>query len=125
MLAAAEARDDPEAMYAVGVAYLTGEEGATKDKKAAKAWLLSSAELGHPRAQATLGRLAYDEMEALRALAQAHDYQAAAEAHKWLTRASEQGEADATRTLIPLYITKGDLAAALRMTALWVRRLLL
>ena len=74
--------------------------------------------MGHARAQATIGRIVYDEMEAIRALAQAHDYQAAAEAEKWLTRASEQGEVDATRTLVPLYIAKGDLAAALRHAGL-------
>ena len=86
---------------------------------AAKQWLRLSAEMGHARAQYILGKLAYDEMEALRSLAQAHDYQAAAEAHKWLSRASEQGMRDATRTLIPLYVTKGDLASACRTMMVW------
>jgi TPR repeat protein len=108
-----------------GLAHLHGADGATKDAKAAKAWLLESAELGHPRAQATLGRMAYDEMEALRSLAQAQDYQALAEAHKWLTRASAQGQLDATRTLIPLFVVKGDLAAAIRSTFVWMRQRLL
>ena len=118
---AMEEPSDPEAMYREGMAFFSGESGAPKDTAAAKGLLRRAASMGHSRAQATIGRIVYDEMEALRALAQAHDYQAAAEAHKWLTRASEQGERDATRTLIPLYITKGDLAAAIRMTVLWMR----
>ena len=115
---------DPEIMYRVGMAYFRGgDDGAPiKDANAAKDFLRTSAEMGHPRAQAALGQIYYDEMEALRSLAQAHDYQAAAEAYKWLSRASEQGELDATRTLIPLYITKGDLAAALRTLAVRVRQ---
>ena len=62
--------------------------------------------------QATLGRIAYDEMEHLRAQAHVQDYQAAAEAERWLRQASEQGVADATRTLIPFYIAVGQLGKA-------------
>ena len=120
---AAEQREDSEAMFNVGMAYHRGDDGAPKqDVTEAKKWLQRSAESGHPRAQAVLGRIVYDEMEALRNLAQAHDYQACAEAQKWLTRASQQGEASATRTLIPLYITKGDLATALQTLATWLRQ---
>ena len=123
--AAAEEPSNAEAKYSAGLASHAGDwDGAAvpQDAHSAKQWLRESAELGHARAQAALGRIVYDEMEALRSLAQAHDYQAAAEAERWLTRASEQGELDATRTLIPLYITKGDLASALRMTAMWLQR---
>ena len=112
-------------MYRVGMAYFRGgdDDGApSKDATAAKDYLQAAAELGHPRAQAALGNIYYDEMEALRSLAQAHDYQAAAAAHKWLSRASEQGELSATRTLVPLYITKGRLDLALRTFAVRVRQ---
>ena len=119
MLKAAESREDPDVMYRLGVALSAGE-GA--DARAGKAWLKEAAELGHARAQATLGRIVYDEMEALRQQAHAHDYQASAEAERWLKQASEQGELDATRTLIPLYIARGDLLSACRMSAAWLRR---
>lgn len=122
MLRAAETRADPDVMHQVGMAYSSGEAGAPKDTAAAKLWLREAATRGHSRAQASLGRIVYDEMEALRALAQVQDYQAMAEAQKWLTRASKQGELDATETLILLSVTKGDLAAALRLSALWLRR---
>ena len=103
--------------------FVVGDDGApSKDATAAKDYLQAAAELGHPRAQAALGNIYYDEMEALRSLAQAHDYQAAAAAHKWLSRASEQGELSATRTLVPLYITKGRLDLALRTFAVRVRQ---
>lgn len=107
---------NPDELYRAGMQHL-----ANDDIAAAKALLRRSAEQGHAKAQATIGRIVYDEMEALRRISQAHDYQAASEAHKWLQRASEQGEREATRTLIPLYITKGDLAAALRTTFRWLR----
>ena len=124
LLEAAQKRDCPETMYRVGMAYFRGgDDGApSKDATAAKDYLQAAAELGHPRAQAALGNIYYDEMEALRSLAQAHDYQAAAAAHKWLSRASEQGELSATRTLVPLYITKGRLDLALRTFAVRVRQ---
>ena len=124
LLEAAQKRNCPETMYRVGMAYFRGgDDGApSKDATAAKDYLQAAAELGHPRAQAALGNIYYDEMEALRSLAQAHDYQAAAAAHKWLTRASEQGELSATRTLVPLYITKGRLDLALRTFAVRVRQ---
>lgn len=109
-------------MFRAGVALHEGEDGAQRDVKAAKDWLRASAELDHPQAQAMYGRIIYDEMEALRSLAQAHDYQAAAEAYKWLKRASDQGQLDATRTLVPLYITRGDLAGALRALTVQVRQ---
>ena len=124
LLEAAQKRTCPETMYRVGMAYFRGgDDGApSKDATAAKDYLQAAAELGHPRAQAALGNIYYDEMEALRSLAQAHDYQAAAAAHKWLSRASEQGELSATRTLVPLYITKGRLDLALRTFAVRVRQ---
>ena len=122
VLEKAERRDDPNAMFQVGCAYLHGKGQVPKDEVAAKAWLREAAERGHAQAQTTIGRIVYDEMEALRKLAPVQDYQALAEAHKWLTRASEQGEIDATRTLIPLYVAKGDLAGACRATALLIRR---
>jgi TPR repeat protein len=112
-----------DSIYEAGVARLHIADGKPADKAAAKALLKEAATMGHPRAQATLGRLEYEEMEALRAISQVHDYQAAAEAHKWLRQASEQGELDATRTLIPLYVTRGDLAAAGRtcFVLMWMR----
>ena len=122
LLQAAKQEDDPDIMFQVGLAYFSGEWGAPKDVDAAKRWLRLAAARDHSRAQASLGRIVYDEMEHLRTLALVQDYQAMAEAHKWLARASEHGELDATETLIPLYVTKGDLAAAIRTTALWVRR---
>ena len=119
----AEQRSDPALMYRVGMAHILGEDGATKDAALGKAMLQEAAELGHPRAQATLGSMAYNEMEALRTQAHVHDYQAAAEAERWLKRAAEQGEIDATRTLIPLYVARGNLPAALSTFAMWMRRL--
>ena len=105
-LQSAEQRFDADAVYFVGRALLLGEDGApAKDTRAGKAWLREAAEMGHARAQATLGRAVYEEMEALREKAHVHDYQAAAEAERWLTRAYEQGERDAARTLVPLYAT--------------------
>ena len=107
-------------MYRGGVAYVLGEGSAPHDVRTGKGWLRKAAELGHPRAQATLGRLVYDEMEALREQAHAQDYQAAAEAERWLTRASDQGQLDATRALVPLYVTRGDLAAACGSLVTWL-----
>ena len=118
MLKTAEQREDPAAMYLVGMAYLREPKGAPSGK----AWLREAAEMGHSRAQAELGRIVYDEMEALRAKAHVQDYQAAAEAERWLRRASDQGEADASRTLIPLCVTRGDLFGACQMALLWLRR---
>ena len=69
-----------------------------------------------------LGRQYYDELERLRSQANVNDYQAAASALRWLKLASEQGEADATRTLIPLFIAKGDLPGAIFAAAAWVRQ---
>lgn len=109
---AAEERTSPEAMYRAGMACLRGEHGAPLDANAAKTWLREAAEMGHGAAQAMLGRIIVDEMEALREQAHAHDYQAAAEAERWLKQASDQGETDAARALIPLYLTRGDLGAA-------------
>uniref|UniRef100_A0A6T8CUA8 Sel1 repeat family protein n=1 Tax=Prymnesium polylepis TaxID=72548 RepID=A0A6T8CUA8_9EUKA len=123
-LQSAEQRSDADAVYFVGRALLLGEDGApAKDARAGKAWLRTAAEMGHAPAQATLGRAVYEEMEALREQAHVHDYQAAAEAERWLTRAYEQGERDAARTLVPLYVARGDLAAALRMmVSRWASR---
>lgn len=123
LLNEAQNRTNPDAMFRVGSAYLLEEGGPVpKDEHAAKAWLREAAELGHPRAQATIGRIVYDEMEALRDLGNVQDYQALAEAHKWLTRASDQGQVDATRTLVPLYVAKGDLAGACRAATLLIWR---
>ncbi len=107
-------------MFEVGAAYYLGR-GAAQDTDVGKVWLQKAAEAGHARAQCMLGRIAYDEMEALRKLSQAHDYQAAAEAERWLTQASAQGEMVATRCLISLYVTKGDLLAACKCAGVWIR----
>ena len=123
LLRAAEQRADPEVLYRVGMAYLTGEGGAARDAAAAKGWLREAAEMGHPKAQGALGHLVYDEVELLRQQAHAHDYQAAAEAERWLQRASDQGELAAARTLIPMYVTRGDLGAAGAVIAAWVSRM--
>ena len=101
-------------MYRDGLAALANSQ-AEHGKEALRA----SAEQGHSRAQSMLGRRYFEEMEALRAQANAHDYQAAAEAERWLTRASEQGELDATRMLVPLLVTRGDLGGALAYLGRW------
>ena len=121
-LQVAEQKTDPDAMYRAGLAFSRGEGGPSKDVKAAKAWLREAAEMGHPRAQSKLGCILYDEMEELRSLSQVMDYQAADEAQKWLMRAHVQGDIDATRRLIPLYVTRANLGAAILTMAAWVRR---
>ena len=64
--------------------------------------------MGHPRAQATLGKLVYEDMEALRAQAHVHDYQAAEEAERWLRRAFAQGELGAFRALLGVFVARGE-----------------
>ena len=75
-------------------------------------WLREAAHKGHAKAQAALGELIYEEMEALRAQSNAHDYQAATEAERWLRRAFDQGELDAARALVSVYVSRGDLFSA-------------
>jgi TPR repeat protein len=86
-----ERRQHPDAMFDIGTSYYFGTNGASQDTAVGKRFLRQAAEAGHARAQCMLGRIAYDEMEALRKLSQAHDYQAAAEAERWLTRALHKG----------------------------------
>lgn len=119
-----ERRQHPDAMFDMGTSYYFGTNGASQDTAVGKRFLRQAAEAGHARAQCMLGRIAYDEMEALRKLSQAHDYQAAAEAERWLTRASAQGELGATRTLISLCVAKGDLFSACQNAGLWLRGVL-
>ena len=119
-----ERRQHPDAMFDMGTTYYFGTNGASQDTAVGKRFLRQAAEAGHARAQCMLGRIAYDEMEALRKLSQAHDYQAAAEAERWLTRASAQGELVATRTLISLCVAKGDLFSACQNAGLWLRGVL-
>ena len=118
---AADSPKDAEYMFKVGHAYLQSKDRA--DVQKGKTWLREAADMGHVCAAATLGHTAYTEMETLRAQAHVHDYQAAAEAERWLKQASDQGDVQSTRTLVPLYVARGDLASACLMTLTWVRRL--
>lgn len=118
--AAEQQSDDANRCYQVGEALVHGKDGAPRDTATGKVWLRRAAELGHSRAQLVLGQQVYDEMEALRAQAHAHDYQAAAEAEQWLSRAAMQGEVDAKRTLISVYVNRGDLPAAIGMLIGWM-----
>ena len=108
---------DADSLYHVGIA--CQREGSVEE---AKQKLRRAAELGHAGAQATIGRICYDEMEAVRAMSHAHDYQAAKESEHWLRLAHEQGEQQATRTLVPLLIARGDLGGALWAYLTWVLR---
>ena len=82
------------------------------DADAGKHYLKQAAEQGHPQAMTALGSLVFEEMEALRALAQVHDYQAYKEAERWLARASAQGELQATRTLLRFHVGHGNVFPA-------------
>lgn len=86
MRGAAE-QGDAEAMFQYGVMLGKGV-GVAKDTVQSETWLLDAAELGHPGAQSEFG------------LAKLGDYNRqlttdAGPAIKWLSRAAEQGEADA------------------------------
>ena len=112
---------DADAMYRVAEAYLEGTGGAPMDAAAGRRWLKDAAELGHAPSQARLGQLAYDELEALRALSNVHDYQAAGEAERWLKLASAQGERQATRTLLTFYASHGNVFATCGTLVTWLR----
>ena len=123
LLDAAERRDDTDAMARVGAALLHAKGGAPQaDVRTGKAWLREAAERGHVGAQATLGRVVYEEMEHLRRQSHAHDYQASAEAERWLKCASDQGDVPSARYLVPLYVARGDLLSACRMFVTWICR---
>lgn len=113
---------DPAAMYHLGMKCYIDNDSHT-----GKHWLKQAAEKGHPQAMAALGSLVFEEMEALRALSQAHDYQAYKEAERWLARASARGELQATRTLLRFHASHGNVFPALGtfftfITQVFVRR---
>jgi len=89
-------RGDTEAMFEYGITLIRGT-GIAKDTVEGQAWLLKAAELGHPGAQSEFG------------LARLIDYNRqlttdARPAIDWLSRAAEQGEADAMYSLGFFYV---------------------
>jgi TPR repeat protein len=87
---------DTEAMFQYGIMLVKGT-GIAKDMVQAQIWLLKAAELGHPGAQSEFGN------------AKLIDYSRqlttdAGPAIKWLSRAAEQGEADAMFNLGVFYM---------------------
>ena len=129
----AEQRAEPETLYRLGRAHIDGGGGAERDESVGEAWLREAAEMGHPKAQLTLGELLGARAQRIlpsTATAGIMGQEAAAaaweEAERWLNRASSQGEANAARALLSLYVARRDVAAVQRLAWAWLasRRLL-
>ena len=120
IVAAAERGADADAMYTAGLAQLSGEAGAPVDANAAKGWLRRAAEMGHAQAQFQLGQLVYKELETMRSQSSVHDYQAAAEAERWLTSAAVQGDREAARSLLTFYASSGNIFGVGRAVGVWL-----
>ena len=120
VLKAADQGTDAGAMYNAGLAQSSGDGGAPVDAHAAKEWLQRAAEMGHAQAQFQLGQIVYRELEDMRAQSNVHDYQAAAEAERWLTRAAAQGERDAARALLTFHASHGNVFGVGRTLSVWL-----